>query len=103
MASVRVRTGFLPITIASQPTQTFLAEKDQVGCAVPLGRLGDIVQTIEKAVDAGIFYPVESAMNCSTCSYRQPCREWGRPSENAKLIQLNIKSAEAKDADRTSS
>ena len=61
-----------------------------------LGRLGDIVQTIEKAVDAGIFYPVESPMNCSTCSYRQPCREWGRSSENAELIQLNIKSVEAR-------
>lgn len=39
-------------------------------------RLGDIAQTVERAVDAGIFYPVESAFNCSTCSYRKPCREW---------------------------
>jgi CRISPR/Cas system-associated exonuclease Cas4 (RecB family) len=44
-----------------------------------LGRLGDIVKNIEKGVQAGIFYPVESAMNCSTCPYRGPCREWGRP------------------------
>jgi len=43
-----------------------------------LGRLGDIVQTIEQAVQAGIFYPVESPLNCSSCPYRQPCREWGR-------------------------
>jgi putative RecB family exonuclease len=60
-----------------------------------LGRLGDIVQTIERAVEAGIFYPVESPMNCATCPYRQPCREWTRASENTELIQLNIKSAEA--------
>jgi CRISPR/Cas system-associated exonuclease Cas4 (RecB family) len=44
-----------------------------------LGRLGDIVKNIEKGVQAGIFYPVESPMNCSTCPYRGPCREWGRP------------------------
>lgn len=44
-----------------------------------LGRLGDIVKNIEKGVQAGIFYPVESAMNCSTCPYRGLCREWGRP------------------------
>ena len=44
-----------------------------------LGRLGDIVKNVEKGVQAGIFYPVESAMNCSTCPYRGPCREWGRP------------------------
>jgi len=43
-----------------------------------LGRLGDIVKNVERAVQAGIFYPVESAMNCSTCPYRGPCREWGR-------------------------
>lgn len=43
-----------------------------------LGRLGDIVKNVERAVQAGIFYPVESAMNCSTCPYRAPCREWGR-------------------------
>ena len=39
-------------------------------------RLGDIVETIDRAVTAGIFYPVESPLNCSTCSYRQACREW---------------------------
>ena len=61
-----------------------------------LGRLGDLVQTIERAVEARIFYPVETPMNCSTCPFRQPCREWGRSSENQELIQLNIKSAEAK-------
>ena len=46
-----------------------------------LGRLGDVVQSVERAVEAGAFYPVESPMNCSTCPYRQPCREWsGTPS-----------------------
>ena len=44
-----------------------------------LGRLGDIVENVEKAVQAGILYPVELAMNCSTCPYRGPCRDWGRP------------------------
>lgn len=43
-----------------------------------LSRLGDIVQTIERAVQAGVFYPVESPLNCSSCPHRQPCREWGR-------------------------
>lgn len=44
-----------------------------------LGRLGDIVETIERAVQANIYYPVENQINCSTCPYRGPCREWGRP------------------------
>jgi CRISPR/Cas system-associated exonuclease Cas4 (RecB family) len=55
------------------------------------GRLGDLVQSIQRAVDLGIFYPVESPMNCSTCAYRQPCRDWGqsnRPIEAAELVPL---------------
>jgi hypothetical protein len=39
-------------------------------------RLGDIVQTVERAIQAEAFYPVESAMNCSTCPFLRPCREW---------------------------
>lgn len=43
-----------------------------------LGRLGDIVERVEKAVSLEIFYPVETSLNCGTCPYRQPCKEWGR-------------------------
>ncbi|MFN0019493.1 MAG: RecB family exonuclease [Pirellulaceae bacterium] len=39
-------------------------------------RIGDVVQTIQKAIDAQAFYPVESPMNCSGCSFRSQCREW---------------------------
>jgi CRISPR/Cas system-associated exonuclease Cas4 (RecB family) len=59
-----------------------------------LGRLGDIVENIERAIQAQAFYPVETPLNCSTCPFRQPCREWGQ-SDSPELIQLNIKSAEA--------
>lgn len=45
------------------------------------GRLGDLVQTIQRAVDLGIFYPVENPMNCSSCAYRSQCREWGQSSK----------------------
>lgn len=39
-------------------------------------RLGDLVEVIDHAVGQGVFYPVESPHNCSTCSYRRPCRQW---------------------------
>jgi putative RecB family exonuclease len=59
-----------------------------------LGRLGEIVKNVEKGVQAGIFYPVESPMNCSTCPYRGPCREWGRPKlpqeESPALVTLEV-------------
>ena len=41
-----------------------------------MSRLGDIVETVERAIRAEAFYPVESAMNCSTCPFFRPCRQW---------------------------
>jgi len=41
-----------------------------------INRLGDLVEMIERAITAKVFYPIENVMNCSTCSFRQPCREW---------------------------
>lgn len=58
-----------------------------------LGRLGDLVENIERAVANKIFYPVETPMNCSTCSYRQQCREWkperGNLNLESDLVELN--------------
>ena len=49
------------------------------------GRLGDIIQTVSRAVSAGIFYPVESPMNCSSCAFYRPCREWSGPAGVADI------------------
>ena len=43
------------------------------------GRLGDLVDVVERAVEAEIFYPQESPLNCSSCSYFRECREWTGP------------------------
>lgn len=54
-------------------------------------RLGDLVQSIQRAVDLGIFYPVESPMNCSTCPYREPCRNWGAGTRSQnEFVPLEI-------------
>lgn len=39
-------------------------------------RLGDLVQSVERAIEVGAFYPIENAMNCSGCPFREPCRDW---------------------------
>ena len=49
---------------------------DATGSGDDFGRLGDLVQTVERAIEADAFYPIESAMNCSGCPFRKPCREW---------------------------
>lgn len=58
-----------------------------------LGRLGDLVENVERAVDNEIFYPIESPLNCSMCAFRQECREWKpqkRYSESTpELVELN--------------
>ncbi|MBX9792304.1 MAG: PD-(D/E)XK nuclease family protein [Pirellulales bacterium] len=49
------------------------------------GRLGDVIETVERAIAAEAYYPIASAMNCATCPFYKPCREWtGRqPVEEA--------------------
>lgn len=55
------------------------------------GRLGDLVETIERAVHVGIFYPVETPLNCSTCQYRRQCREWGTsPVPQQKVVEIEL-------------
>ena len=39
-------------------------------------RLGDLIGAVEAGVEAGVFYPNESPMNCSGCSFFRDCREW---------------------------
>jgi putative RecB family exonuclease len=43
------------------------------------GRLGDIVGVVEQAIGSEIFYPQESPMNCSGCSFFRECRSWTGP------------------------
>jgi len=44
-------------------------------------RLGDLVETIQRAVDRQVFYPVENPLNCSGCPFRQECRDWKPTTE----------------------
>lgn len=58
-----------------------------------LNRLGDLIENIERAINKKIFYPVETPLNCSWCSYRQQCREWKPDRKNHKseseFVKLN--------------
>ena len=55
-----------------------------------LGRLGDLVETIERGIENGVFYPVETPLNCSTCPYREPCRSWKpSPSQDKPEVELH--------------
>lgn len=51
-------------------------------------RLGDIIGAVERGVEAGIFYPVESPLNCSGCPFYRPCREWTGHSTEGEMAHL---------------
>ena len=51
-------------------------------------RLGDLIGVVEKSVEAELFYPVESPMNCSGCPYYRPCREWTGQEKSGELVQV---------------
>ena len=53
------------------------------------GRLGGLVKTVDRAVEAGIFYPIESPLNCSGCSFYPSCREWGTQPQLDTAAETN--------------
>jgi len=55
-------------------------------------RLGDIIGVVARAIEAGVFYPQESPLNCSSCSFFRECRGWTGPgsSSSGELQVLQI-------------
>lgn len=39
-------------------------------------RIKRVVQEAWKAIQAEVFYPIPTALNCGGCSFREPCRKW---------------------------
>ncbi len=56
-------------------------------------RLGDLIQTVERAIDAEAFYPNESPMNCSGCQFYRQCRSWRGCGEHRVQIEQNLETA----------
>ena len=51
-------------------------------------RVGEITHQVQHAVQNNIFYPNESPMNCSTCPYRGPCRDWSGDRTTDSLAEV---------------
>lgn len=77
-ASVRYTVLVKTKTPTVQRLETVRSDAD-------LGRLGDIVQGVERAIEARAFFPIESPMNCSGCPYRLQCRDWQGTSQHEPL------------------
>ena len=41
-----------------------------------INRTKRVVGQVWKAITSGVFYPAPSPMNCPTCPFRKPCRDW---------------------------
>ena len=68
-----VRLEFAVITKTKVPTLTrhpVAVDRRQIE------RTKRIVHRVWTAIQTGVFYPNPSPLNCSTCPFREPCREW---------------------------
>jgi putative RecB family exonuclease len=45
-------------------------------------RLGDIIEAVERSIEAESFFPIESPINCSGCCFYRECREWTGPGSS---------------------
>ena len=58
-------------------TRTPRLQKVEAVRAIPdYHRLGDLIQAVERSIDAQSFFPVESPLNCSGCHFFRECRSW---------------------------
>jgi hypothetical protein len=87
----RVEYAVLLRTQAPQLQTLFTSRR-----AEQMTRLADLVATVQKAIAADVFFPIESPFNCSGCPFRSECREWRpvSPQERALVCQLNEKPIE---------
>jgi CRISPR/Cas system-associated exonuclease Cas4 (RecB family) len=46
-------------------------------------RLGDIIEAVERSIKAESFYPIESPLNCSGCSFYRECKSWSGPGSSS--------------------
>jgi putative RecB family exonuclease len=54
-----------------------------------VARLGDVVEVVDRAIQAGVFFPIESQINCSGCPFFKPCRQWqGCPKQKTDSIGI---------------
>ena len=69
----RVRLEFAVITKAKNPT---VDRHSVVLDQRRIKRTKQIAARAWRAIEAGHFYPSPSPMNCPSCPFRGPCREW---------------------------
>lgn len=69
----RVRLQFAVLTKTKEPAVD-LHEVPADRRAID--RTKRIVETVWRAIDAQVFYPAPSPMQCSGCSFREQCRRW---------------------------
>ncbi|MCE9605132.1 MAG: PD-(D/E)XK nuclease family protein [Planctomycetia bacterium] len=69
----RVRLQFAVLTIANKPGLDLI---DVPVIQQRIDRTKRVVERVWRAIQAEVFYPAPSAMQCSTCAYRTPCRDW---------------------------
>jgi putative RecB family exonuclease len=69
----KIATRFLVLTKTKEPVVEEHVREVEAG-AVKRTLAG--VERVWRAIQAGVFYPAPSTMNCSSCGYRAACRAW---------------------------
>lgn len=80
--SVGIR--YVVLVKTKKPTIQYL---NTARCDSDLSRLGDVVQAVERAIEAEAFYPIESPMNCAGCAFYRQCREWKGCNSARRQVQ----------------
>jgi len=68
-----VRLEFAVLTKTKEPAvDLYVVRADRQR----VDRMKRIIERVWRSIEAGLFYPAPSPMQCPTCPYREPCRAW---------------------------
>jgi CRISPR/Cas system-associated exonuclease Cas4 (RecB family) len=87
--------AFIRYTVLVRTKTPVVQRLETTRSEIDRGRLGDVAEAVSRAVAAGIFYPIESPMNCSGCPFRLPCREWSGTARHKRVAAESPKQNEA--------
>jgi hypothetical protein len=68
-----LRLQFAVLTKAKAPALTVHQVRQD---AHQINRTKRVIEQVWRAIEAQHFYPIPSAMNCPTCPFQGPCRQW---------------------------
>jgi len=64
------------IAVLTKTKETSIEQHSRPFDRLRLERTKRVIERVQRAIDAEVFYPAPSPLACGSCPFREPCRKW---------------------------